>query len=211
MSFSDDELLPLSGLQHLAFCERQWALIHLEQAWADNLDTTRGSFFHERVDAKGYSTLRGFRSERAVHVVSHSLGLYGVADIVEYGVGKNAGIVRPVEYKVGKPKIQDWDRIQVAAQAMCIEEMSRATISSAALFYGGTRRREEIQITNDLRARVESMSARMHRLFEGGLTPKGTYSPRCKRCSLYDFCLPNHCEEVGGYWHDFGISLGESR
>ena len=105
--FGDDDLLALSGLQHIAYCERQWALIHLEQEWSDSFDTVRGDLFHARADTKGYSTLRGFRCERRVRLVSHSLGIYGIADIVEYRLGAEGGSVRPVEYKVGKPKIED--------------------------------------------------------------------------------------------------------
>ena len=98
--YTDDELLALSGLQHLAYCERQWALIHLEQIWVDSADTLRGDHFHERVDTTGYSCADGVRAERGVRLVSRRLGIYGIADIVEYGVGDAGSFVRPVEYKV---------------------------------------------------------------------------------------------------------------
>ena len=116
--YSEDELLALSGLQHIAYCERQWALIHVEQTWNENVDTLRGEFFHERVDTKGYSCTRGVRAERRVRLVSKKLGIYGVADIVEYGGGGDPASIVPVEYKVGRPKLEDWDRIQLAAEAM---------------------------------------------------------------------------------------------
>ena len=123
--YDDDELLSLSGLQHIAYCERQWALIHLEQMWDESYDTVRGALFHERVHLEGYSAAKGVRSERGYRLVSRRLGIAGIADVVEFVEGGDGieGLVRPVEYKVGKPKIEAWDRIQVCAQALCLEEM----------------------------------------------------------------------------------------
>lgn len=212
--YSDEELLPLSGLQHLLYCERQWALIHIEQSWAESADTMRGMFFHARVDTPGYSSARGVRSERRVHVASKTLGLYGVADIVERSIEEGVPIVVPVEYKVGKPKLEDWDRVQVAAQACCLEEMEQVKVLEGALFYGETRQREIISITDDLRKKVLVLSRRMHELFERGATPAATYGPKCRRCSLVDECLPL----VGGldakmYWDDRESALqgGQSK
>ena len=200
--YEDDELLALSGLQHIAYCERQWALIHVERIWEENADTVRGEHFHERVDTSGFTTLRGVRAERSVRVISRRLGLYGVADIVEYG--DDGGVIGPVEYKVGKPKASDWDRLQVAAQAMCLEEMEGAHIAVGSLFYGETRRRESVQITDGLRTRVESLSKDMHRLFNRGITPLVAAGPKCRRCSLRDACLPEAMDkDVGGYWNDW--------
>lgn len=206
--YSDDDLLPLSGLQHMAFCERQWALIHVEGLWEENSDTLRGRFFHERVDTAGYSCQAGVRSARSVRLVSYSLGVYGVADIVEYRAGNDAAIM-PVEYKVGKPKVEDWDRLQVCAQALCLEEMEGVRIDAGALFYGETRRRAVVEITEELRDRVANLAWRMHELLEGGLTPRGKKSKKCRRCSLQDECLPIISDRsVSGYWGDFGLSDG---
>lgn len=206
--YGEDDLLALSGLQHMAFCERQWCLIHLEQSWTENADTLRGQYFHERVDTAGYSSARGVRSERGVRLVSRHLGLYGVADIVEFGGGGHPASVMPVEYKVGKPKIQDWDRIQLTAQAMCLEEMYDVGISEAALFYGETRRRERVVLGEALRTSVVKLAARMHELYESGMTVLSEYAPRCRRCSLVDSCLPEALSlDVGRYWRDFDSFL----
>ena len=200
--YEDNELLALSGLQHIAYCERQWALIHVERMWEDSSDTIRGVHFHERVDTSGYVTVRGVRAERGVHVVSRRLGLYGIADIVEYG--KDGQLLGPVEYKVGKPKMDDWDRLQVAAQALCLEEMKGAHIIVGSLFYGETRRRESIQITGKLRLEVERLSETMHRLFENGKTPVASVGTKCRRCSLHHVCLPEaQGKNVDEYWRNW--------
>ena len=206
--YSDDDLLPLSGLQHMAFCERQWALIHVEGLWEESSDTLRGRFFHERVDTAGYSCRAGVRAERNVRLVSHRLGIYGVADIVEYHPEGDSPVM-PVEYKVGKPKVEDWDRLQVCAQVLCLEEMEGARIDAGALFYGETRRREDVEITRELRERVVSLAQRMHELFSQGLTPIGENGGKCKRCSLQNECLPRIIgRRVDNYWKEFGLEDG---
>lgn len=205
MMYSDDQLLALSGLQHIAYCPRQWALIHLEQIWTDSLDTVRGELFHERADLPGYSSGRGVRSERAVRLVSRRLGIYGVADVVEYG---RDGSVVPIEYKVGKPKVEDWDRLQVAAQAMCLEEMEGVHVAMGALFYGETRRREYLAIDDTLRGRVEQLASKMHELFDSGKTPRAVTSQKCRRCSLKDDCAPETTElDARAYLRDFECEL----
>ena len=206
--YDEDELLALSGLQHLAYCERQWALIHLEQIWEDSADTLRGDYFHERVDTVGYSCTDGVRSERRVRLVSRSLGIYGVADIVEYGVGDAGSFVRPIEYKVGRPKLEDWDRIQITAQALCLEEMHGLKIPEGALFYGETRRRERVEVTQKLRRKVDSLSLRMHDLFEMGVTPPAERNSKCRRCSLANECMPEAgCVDARSYWVRHGEDL----
>ena len=188
--YGDDNLLALSGLQHLAYCERQWALIHLEQIWTDSTDTLHGDYFHERVDTKGYSQTDSVRAERSVRLVSHMLGIYGVADIVEYSCDDDCRPLWPIEYKVGRPKTEDWDCVQLAAQVMCLEEMYGGTIGKAALFYGQTRHREWITIDSDLRERVVRLAKRAHELFIDAKTPLAVISERCRRCSLVEDCVP---------------------
>jgi CRISPR-associated exonuclease Cas4 len=206
--FSDDELLPLSGLQHLAFCERQWGLIHIEQVWAESADTLRGEFFHERVDTAGYTNASGVRSERSVRLTSHELGLYGVADIVEFSIEEPITI-RPVEYKVGSPKIASWDRIQLSAQAICLEEMYRTSIDEGALYYGGTRRRERVEISQQLRDEVIRLADQAQRLFDAQATPLPRKRTCCNRCSLRDLCVPELAGmKVAAYWESFGERLG---
>jgi CRISPR-associated exonuclease Cas4 len=206
--YSKDDLLPLSGLQHMAFCERQWALIHVEQTWLENVDTIRGLFFHECVDTKGYSCANGIKAERKYRLVSMELGIYGVADIVEFGNTGDPVSICPVEYKVGHPKIQDWDRVQLAAQAMCLEEMYQTEIDHGSLFYGETRHRDSINIDSELKSRVKDLSKRMHALFDKKITPWPPKEARCNRCSIKDYCLPEAFEkDARNYWGEFGILL----
>ena len=190
--FQDEDLLALSGLQHLAYCERQWALIHLEQMWTDNAETVAGELFHERANLPGYTELNGIVARRRVRLTSYTLGLYGIADIVEYG-RDSSGLecVTPVEYKVGRPKLEDCDLVQVAAQAMCLEEMCGLHIDRGVLFYGKTRRREDVSIDEELRKRVSSLAHQMHELFGIGVTPPPYETRRCHRCSMRDACLPS--------------------
>lgn len=207
--YTDDELLALSGLQHLAYCERQWALIHLEQIWEDSADTLRGDHFHERVNKIGYSCSDGVRANRGVSLVSRRLGIQGIADIVEYGAGDTGPFVRPIEYKVGKPKVEDWDRLQMAAQALCLEEMHGIKVFEGALFYGETRRRERVEITKRLRTGVEALAARMHELFAIGVTPRAAWSSKCHRCSLANECMPETGSlDVSDYWARYGEAWG---
>lgn len=200
--YNEDDLLALSGLQHIAYCERQWALIHVEGLWADSFDTVRGELFHERVHTEGYSAAHGVKAVRGMRVLSRRLGIVGVADIVELSEeeAQFCGIC-PVEYKVGKPKLQDWDRLQVCAQALCLEEMFNCPVDEGALFYGETRRRETVAFDDGLRAQVESLACRMHELFAAGITPPAVKGAKCKRCSLVDACLPETfgCD-ANSYW-----------
>lgn len=214
--YDDYDLLMLSGLQHIAYCERQWALIHVERQWQENYHTAQGELFHERAHLAGYSSAGATRTLRAVKIVSHYLGLTGEADVVEFTedpkgsfmIGSTAYLLRPVEYKVGTPKVEDWDRLQVCAQAMCLEEMHQCHIDEGALFYGKTRRREVVTLDSELRERVKKYSSRMHELFEKKITPKAKKSSRCKRCSLEDVCLPSaYVGRVSTYWRDSGVSL----
>ena len=201
--YSDDDLLPLSGLQHLAYCERQYALIHLEQSWEESVDTLRGEFFHERVDAVGYTLADGVRAERRVRLTSYELGLYGLADIVEFSESANKTFAAPVEYKVGRPKRKSWDRVQVAAQAMCLEEMYGLIVDDAFLFYGATRRRERVRIDEKLRKNVIDLAQRMHEIFDSRLLPRTVTANRCGRCSLVDTCMPRAIEmDVQQYWEE---------
>ena len=205
--YADDALLPLSGLQHIAYCERQWALIHLEQIWDESYETVRGSLFHERVHLEGYSAAKGVRSERGYRLASRSFGISGIADVVEFAGGDAAKVsVRPVEYKVGKPKIEEWDRIQVCAQALCLEEMLGCAIGQGDLFYGATRRREHVVLDECLRERVADLACRMHELFDRGETPRAVRGPKCRRCSLADSCLPEQFDhDIALYWKEAGF------
>lgn len=184
------DLLPLSGLQHLAFCERQWALIHIEQQWEENRFTASGRVLHETVDEGPDESRRGVRIVRSLPLRSLRLGLTGKADVVEFPL-KGPGPPLPVEYKRGKPKTNLCDEIQLCAQALCLEEMLGVTIPAGALYYGRPRRRTAVAFTPELRAETERLSRRMQFLHAAGITPSARFEKRkCGNCSLLDFCRP---------------------
>jgi CRISPR-associated exonuclease Cas4 len=182
---NEDEMLPLSGLQHLAFCPRQWALIHLEQAWVENRLTAEGRILHERVDLPGQSQRDTVRTVRGMWLECRRLRLTGRADVVEFRPQPY-----PLEYKRGKRKPTDCDTVQLCAQALCLEEMLEIPILHGAIFYGDPRRRLEVAFTRELRERTEQLSATMHRLYHSRITPVAQPGPYCKSCSLVDLCLP---------------------
>lgn len=186
-----DDLIQLSALQHMAFCPRQCALIHVEQLWAENRLTAEGRIMHERVHERDEESRGSVRIERGVGLRSLRLGLSGKADVVEYhrrpdGTWKPF----PVEYKRGKPKPEDCDKIQLCAQAMCIEEMLKMEIPCGAIFYGKTRRRLDVNFTLDLRRETEETAQQAHELIKCGITPKPVYGKRCENCSLQEACQP---------------------
>ena len=184
-SEADDDALPISGLQHLAFCPRQWALIHLEQVWVENLRTAEGRLLHERADLPGESRRASVRAVRGMWLRSERLHLTGRADIVEFKPEPF-----PVEYKRGKSKPSDCDTVQLCAQALCLEEMLDTVIERGAIFYGNPRRRMDVEFTSQLRSRTEELATTMHRLHRGRVTPAATPGPYCRNCSLVDVCLP---------------------
>lgn len=192
--YKDDDLLPLSGIQHLAFCERQWALIHVENQWVENARTAKGRNLHQRVDDQYFTETRGeVKTVRSVPLVSKALGLYGVADVIELEkVPDESDGVRYsiVEYKRGKPKPDDRDEVQLCAQAICLEEMLSITLVYGYLYYGETKHRHRVELNDPLRIRVRELAARMHALFAKGETPPPIKDRRCKNCSLADICVP---------------------
>ncbi|OPX62901.1 MULTISPECIES: CRISPR-associated protein Cas4 [unclassified Methanoregula] len=198
--YSDDELLLLSGIQHFCFCQRQWALIHVEQQWSENLRTAEGHIVHERVDDPFLSESRGdVVISRSFPLVSYSLGLTGIADVIEFtrsdkgiAIPDRDGLwcMKPVEYKRGKPKIDERDEVQLCAQVMCLEEMFGIRIIEADFYYNEIRRRERIAITDDLRHRVQLLANEMHKVFRNGITPQAEKGKHCILCSLIDICVP---------------------
>lgn len=180
-----DESLPISGLQHLAFCPRQWALIHLEQAWAENRLTTEGSLLHERADLPGQTRRHDLRTVRGMLLESRCLALFGRADIVEF-----TPLPFPVEYKRGKRKPNDCDLVQLCAQALCLEEMLQTDVPAGAIFYGEPRRRMDVTFSAQLRSRTEDLAQQMHHLYRNRITPAPIPGPHCRNCSLNHLCLP---------------------
>lgn len=184
-----DDFLPLSSLQHYAYCPRQFALIHVERVWAENRYTAEGRILHERVDSGAAEQRKDVRFERSVTLRSEQHRLSGKLDLLEIHEGER---YIPVEYKRGKPKLQDWDRIQVCAQALCIEEMRAAHVEEGAIWYWEVRRREVVTLTEELRETTFAAIESCHTLIERGETPRPTVSERrCRACSLRDLCAPS--------------------
>ena len=198
--YREEDLLPLSGIQHFAFCRRQWALIHLEQQWQENLRTVEGQLLHRRAHDEALRERRGDTLIlRSLPVVSYTLGLSGQCDVVEFhadlaGVSIHGedGLWRPfpVEYKRGRPKAHQADELQLCAQAMCLEEMLCCSISEGALFYGEPRRRTPVLFSSELRQQVAAFADEMHQYYRRGHTPKARPGKSCNACSLKDLCLP---------------------
>lgn len=185
------ETIAISALQHVAYCPRQFALIHVEQAWEENYFTAHGRVLHERVDAGEPEQRGNVRFERAVSVYSQTLGLSGKLDLLEIE-GKDDKKYFPVEYKRGKPKVEDWDRIQLCAQAMCIEEMRGVNITEGAMWYWQERKRERVQIDVSLRKVTLAAIAQAREILASNKTPLPTLNKsRCKACSLKEICAPD--------------------
>ena len=200
MSERDDEPLMLSGIQHFTFCRRRWALIHVEAQWLENDLTADGRLVHERAHDRTKTESRvGELTVRAMPVRSEALGVSGECDAVVFtrcadgstlAGREGTWSVLPVEYKHGKSRADDCDRLQAAAQAMCLEEMFCCRIEKAALYYHETRSREYIDVTDEMRSRVRETFAEMHEYLRRGYTPKVKPGAKCGRCSMKDICLP---------------------
>ena len=198
--YSDPDLLPLSGLQHFAFCRRQWALIHIENQWQENLRTAEGHLLHRRAHDEAARERRGNTLIlRGLPIVSHTLGLSGQCDVVEFHLTPEGVPLRgeegrwlpfPVEYKRGRPKEHRADELQLCAQAMCLEEMLCCAVPVGALFYGEPRRRTAVEFSPELRQMVRDFSEEMHQYARRGHTPKAKPTKSCNACSLKDLCLP---------------------
>lgn len=200
MEYKEDDYLMISGIQHFKFCRRQWALIHIEQQWAENEHTVLGELMHKKVHDPYLSEKRkDILTVRALPVSSRMMGVSGECDVVEFrkcedGIKLHGhrGLysVYPIEYKKGKPKITEEDQLQLAAQALCLAEMFSTEVLAGAIFYGETRRREEVEITDKLRTEVYQMFQEMHQYYKRRYTPKVKYSKSCNACSLKNICLP---------------------
>jgi len=198
IEFSDD-LIQLSSLQHFMFCERQCALIHIEQLWSENLFTAEGRIMHDKADSNKFESRGNVRIDYSVPLRSLRLGLVGKADVVEFHKHGDMWIPFPVEYKRGKPKMDDCDKVQLCAQAICLEEMLNIEIREGALFYGQTRRREDVVFDKTLRMETEDTAKKVHELIESGITPRAEYSKKCKLCSLLNICLPKANSKASSY------------
>ena len=194
--YTEDDLIQLSSLQHYIFCPRQCALAYIELIWAENRLTAEGRIMHDKVHEEGSESRGSVRIERALSLRSLRLGLSGMADVVEFHRQADGSWQPfPVEYKRGKPKPDDSDKVQLCAQAMCLEEMLEAAIPAGAIFYGKTRRRLDVAFDDALRLKTEDIAQKTHELIESGLTPKAAYSAKCDSCSLFEICLPKTIEK----------------
>jgi len=202
--YSEEELLMLSGIQHFCFCARQWQLIELEQLWQDNHLTMEGQFLHKKVNDPEQTERRAdIITLRSVPLASYQLGLYGISDAVElspapldasnyFSHPKYPGrwTARPVEYKRGRPKRHNADKLQLCAEAICLEEEYDIYIPSASLYYGETRHRMEVELTAELRAETETIARAMHEAMKRKSPIKAHAGRHCLSCSLKDLCLP---------------------
>ncbi len=204
--YDEDDFLQLSGIQHFAFCRRQWALAYIELQWQENVRTVEGHLLHENAHDSALKEKRGdLIIVRGMPVHSREIGISGECDVVEFhksedGVpvsgreGKYRAV--PVEYKRGKPKANDVDVLQVAAQALCLEEMLCCDIPCGYIYYGESRRREKIEFTDELRKKVKDMFAEMHKFYDQRYTPKVKRTKSCNACSLKDICIPALNKEI---------------
>ena len=204
--YDEDDFLQLSGIQHFSFCRRQWALAYIELQWQENVSTVEGHLLHENAHDSALKEKRGdLIIVRGMPVHSREIGISGECDVVEFhksedGVpvsgreGKYRAV--PVEYKRGKPKANDVDVLQVAAQALCLEEMLCCDIPCGYIYYGESRRREKIEFTDELRKKVKDMFAEMHKFYDQRYTPKVKRTNSCNACSLKDICIPALNKEI---------------
>ena len=209
--FDEDDLLPLSALQHLLFCERRAALVHIEGVWAENVATIEGAHLHEKTHTTQSTEVRGdLRIASALCLRSLRLGLSGKADVVEFHRVKEfslpsqgllaegvslpgvSGLWRPfpVEYKRGRLRHEKGYEVQLCAQALCLEEMLNVEVPAGAIFYGKTRRRYEVDFDHKLREETVAAAARLHKLARERKTPPARYEKKCEKCSLLNLCMP---------------------
>jgi len=200
MEFDEKDFLMLSGIQHFAFCRRQWALIHIEQLWEDNLRTTEGNIIHDNCHDSYFSESRGeVIIARGVPIFSKTMGVSGECDVVEYRkdpngielVGKKGKFtVYPVEYKRGEPKDTDIDILQLTAQAICLSEMLLCEINEGAIYYASIKKRQRVTFTDDLKNKVRALFSEMHRYIKSGHIPNVKATKQCNACSLKNLCMP---------------------
>jgi CRISPR-associated exonuclease Cas4 len=204
----EEDRLPISALQHLAYCRRQCALIHVDGCWSENRYTASGRILHRRVHDAKTTMESGVIIARSLRLTSGRLGLSGVADVVEFHPDPNGipvpghngtWVPFPVEYKRGRPKKHNADEVQLCAQALCLEEMLGAHVPAGALFYGKSRRRKPVEFEDELRSTVEHLCRELHKLVASNTLPPAKSEPRCRQCSLADICVPDENRAAAAY------------
>jgi len=201
MEYSEEDYLMISGIQHFNFCRRQWAIIHIEQQWVENILTIEGNLMHKNAhDGLSSEKRSDIIISRGMKIFSKILGIYGVCDIVEFQRDDVNGVeifgypgkynVIPIEYKRGNPKTDDSDNLQLAAQAICLEEMLCCDIPYGYMFYGETKHRFKVDLDNRIRENLREVTKEMHKHYDRLYTPKVKPDKKCKSCSLKEICLP---------------------
>ncbi len=202
--YSEDELLPINLLQHWRFCQRQCGLLALDNIWQDNVLTTSGMLFHEVVHRPDEECDDGLHIVRGMRIASFRYGITGICDVVEIDDDSGNRNILPIEYKVGAPKRDRSDDVQLCAQALCLEEMMDCTIRHGAFFYGKTRRRLLIELDDALRAETLETIAAVRAMLQSGQLPPARYEPKCLSCSLLDLCQPKaqNTKRLERYMHE---------
>ncbi len=188
--YTEDDFIMISALQHYVYCPRQCGLIHVEDAWNENLYTVRGNILHEKVDTDTYETRGTLKTVRGLRIHSVEYGIVGRCDVVEFRESKIGDEILPVEFKSGEPKGDISDKVQLCAQAFCLEEMLCAKVNRGAFFYGRIRRRDVIEIDNELRSQTKSIIGSVREIVSKKVVPTADYSAKCRNCSLENICQP---------------------
>lgn len=198
---SDEDLLMISSLQHFLFCERQCALIHVEQIWADNVYTIQGELLHKRAHSETFEKRPGKKTEFGIPIRSIKYGITGKLDAIEF----HSNRIEIVEYKRGKPKSIRADEVQLCAQALCIEEMKCTKIEKGSIYYGKIHRRHQVIFDDELRFLTHEVIKKTRMLLEEGITPPPVYKKNCKRCSVVNYCLPKKTK-INNNVHEYIIN-----
>lgn len=188
--YTEDDFIMISALQHYVYCSRQCGLIHVDDVWHENLFTVRGNILHEKVDTDTYETRGTLKTVRGLRIHSFNLGITGRCDVVEFRETENGIDIMPVEFKSGEPKNDISDKVQLCAQSFCLEEMLNTKITKGAFFYGKIRRREVVEIDNELRLQTENIIDSVREIVSSKIIPKAEYASKCRNCSLQDICQP---------------------
>ena len=190
-AFPEESYLSIHMLNDLLFCERRAALHSIEQIWVHNQFTTEGLLAHKRVDVPKNLRRGDKRNVTGMWLVSHRLGLIGKADLVELRTGENGETVPyPVDFKRGKKRRWDNNEAQLCAQALCLEEMMNVAVPRGAIFHIKSGHREEVEFDAELRAKTIRAAERLRELIERRETPLAKFHPKCKGCSLLEWCMP---------------------
>jgi CRISPR-associated exonuclease Cas4 len=188
--YLEDDFIMISALQHYVYCPRQCGLIHVEDVWHENMFTTRGNIMHEKADTDTYETRGNVKTVRGLRIHSFNYGIVGRCDVVEFRENNSGKIILPVEFKSGEPKEDISDKVQLCAQVICLEEMMSTSITEGAFFYGKIRRRNSVQIDNDLRAKTINIINSVREIVQNKKAPRAEYNAKCRNCSLQSICQP---------------------